>query len=82
MPLPVWLPVPMFLPGGSLSLVPGSFLGGHCPVGLCPGERFLSMREVSVQGNLCPRGGSLSRMGVSVSVQGGLCSMGSLSPIR
>ena len=30
MSLPVWLPGPMFLPGGSLSLVPCSF-GSLCP---------------------------------------------------
>ena len=39
MSLPVWLTGPMFLPGGSLSLVPCSFQmgGGLCPGGLHPG---------------------------------------------
>ena len=59
MPLPVWLPGAMFLPGvrgGSLFLVPysfqqmgGSVFGGVCLYreGFCPGD------GVSVQGGLC-----------------------------
>ena len=54
MPLPVWLPGPMFILKGLCPWshvlsrgvsIQGSLLGGLCPGGLCP--------RVSVQGGLC-----------------------------
>ena len=81
MSLPVWLPVPMFLPEGSLCLVlcsfqgvyvqgslsRGSLTGGLCPGGLCGSLWGVSAPRVSVQ--------EVSSQGVSVrgSLSGGLC---------
>ena len=80
MSLSVWLPGPMFLRRGSLSLSKGLYLGGlHSGGSLSRGSlsKVSLSRRFSVQGSpsrgLCP-GGSLSRGSLSsgFSVQGSL----------
>ena len=48
---PVWLPGPMVLLEGSLSLVLCSFQGGLCPGGFCPGG--LCQRDPQTENPVC-----------------------------